>query len=63
MEFKRPVDALEDYVLPFCAQTTDLAPLFLHFFMGEVVRNEGELHNGLSHVIQFVGQKPSLEIR
>ncbi|MCM3693418.1 SAM-dependent methyltransferase [Neobacillus niacini] len=30
----------------------------LHFFMGEVVRNEGELHNGLSHVIQFVGQKP-----
>jgi hypothetical protein len=31
----------------------------LHFFMGEVVRNEGELHNGLSHVIQFVGQKPS----
>ncbi|USK84727.1 SAM-dependent methyltransferase [Peribacillus asahii] len=30
----------------------------VHFFMGEVVRNEGELHNGLSHVIQFVGQKP-----
>lgn len=29
----------------------------LHFFMGEVVRNEGELHNGLCHVIQFVGQK------
>lgn len=29
----------------------------VHFFMGEVVRNEGELHNGLSHVIQFVGQK------
>ncbi len=26
--------------------------------MGEVVRHEGELHNGLSHVIQFVGQKP-----
>lgn len=23
----------------------------------EVVRHEGELHNGLSHVIQFVGQK------
>jgi len=29
----------------------------VHFFMGEVVRNEGELHNGLSHVIQFVAQK------
>lgn len=29
----------------------------VHFFMGEVVRQEGELHNGLSHVIQFVGQK------
>jgi len=31
----------------------------VHFFMGEVVRNEGKLHNGLSHVIQFVGQKPN----
>lgn len=31
----------------------------VHFFMGEVVRKEGELHNGLSHVIQFVGQKPT----
>ncbi|WP_121614525.1 class I SAM-dependent methyltransferase [Mesobacillus foraminis] len=30
----------------------------VHFFMGEVVRHEGELHNGLSHVIQFAGQKP-----
>lgn len=30
----------------------------LHFFMGEVTRHEGEFHNGLSHVIQFVGQKP-----
>lgn len=30
----------------------------VHFFMGEVVRHEGELHNGLSHVIQFVGQRP-----
>ena len=30
----------------------------VHFFMGEVVRNEGELHNGLAHVIQFVAQKP-----
>ncbi|MGN7941468.1 methyltransferase domain-containing protein [Virgibacillus sp. 6R] len=30
----------------------------VHFFMGEVIRKEGELHNGLSHVIQFVGQKP-----
>ena len=29
----------------------------VHFFMGEVVRHEGELHNGVSHVIQFVGQK------
>lgn len=30
----------------------------LHFFMGEVTRHEGDFHNGLSHVIQFVGQKP-----
>lgn len=30
----------------------------VHFFVGEVKRNEGKLHNGLSHVIQFVGQKP-----
>lgn len=30
----------------------------VHLFMGEVTRHEGELHNGLSHVIQFVGQKP-----
>lgn len=30
----------------------------IHFFMGEVERHEGDLHNGLSHVIQFVGQKP-----
>ncbi|WP_409254181.1 class I SAM-dependent methyltransferase [Bacillus sp. SCS-153A] len=30
----------------------------IHLFMGEVVRHEGELHNGLSHVIQFIGQKP-----
>ncbi|HLU23514.1 MAG TPA: methyltransferase domain-containing protein [Bacillaceae bacterium] len=30
----------------------------IHFFMGEVVRREGNLHNGLSHVIQFVGKKP-----
>ncbi|MBM4763006.1 class I SAM-dependent methyltransferase [Bacillus sp. B15-48] len=30
----------------------------IHFFMGEVERQEGDLHNGLSHVIQFVGQKP-----
>ncbi|MEK3887510.1 class I SAM-dependent methyltransferase [Bacillus sp. FSL K6-3431] len=29
----------------------------VHFFMGEVDRHEGELHKGLSHVIQFVGQK------
>ena len=30
----------------------------VHFFMGEAIRHEGELHNGLAHVIQFVGQKP-----
>ncbi|HZH60347.1 MAG TPA: class I SAM-dependent methyltransferase [Metabacillus sp.] len=30
----------------------------IHFFMGEVERKEGEFHNGLSHVIQFVGKKP-----
>ncbi|MEK4029097.1 MULTISPECIES: class I SAM-dependent methyltransferase [Bacillaceae] len=30
----------------------------IHFFMGEVVRHEGEMHNGLSHVIQIVAQKP-----
>lgn len=30
----------------------------VHFFMGEVIRHEGDLHNGLSHVIQFIGQKP-----
>lgn len=29
----------------------------IHFFMGEVVRQEGEGHNGLSHVIQMVAQK------
>lgn len=33
----------------------------IHFFMGEVSRNEGELHNGLSHVIQFAAQKISHE--
>ncbi|WP_033542321.1 class I SAM-dependent methyltransferase [Planococcus sp. CAU13] len=31
----------------------------VHFFMGEVTCHEGELHNGLSHVIQFMGQKPA----
>lgn len=30
----------------------------VHFFMGEVVRTEGQLHNGLAHVIQLVAQKP-----
>jgi ubiquinone/menaquinone biosynthesis C-methylase UbiE len=30
----------------------------VHFFMGEVTRHEGEGHNGLSHVIQLVAQKP-----
>ncbi|HSP22089.1 MAG TPA: class I SAM-dependent methyltransferase [Planococcus sp. (in: firmicutes)] len=29
----------------------------IHFFLGEVTRHEGDLHNGLAHVIQFVGQK------
>lgn len=29
----------------------------VHFFMGEVTRHEGDLHNGLAHVIQFVGRK------
>lgn len=29
----------------------------IHFFMGEVERREGKLHQGLSHVIQFIGQK------
>lgn len=30
----------------------------IHFFLGEITRNEGEMHTGLAHVIQFVGQKP-----
>ncbi|MFC7321495.1 class I SAM-dependent methyltransferase [Halobacillus campisalis] len=29
----------------------------LHFYYGEAVRNEGERHNGLGHVIQVVLQK------
>lgn len=29
MGFKRDKDVLEDCVQPFCAQTTDLAPLFV----------------------------------
>ena len=29
----------------------------VHFFMGEVIRSEGIGHEGLSHVIQFIGQK------
>lgn len=29
----------------------------IHFFMGEVVRHEGDFHTGLAHVIQFAGQK------
>ncbi|TFE01623.1 class I SAM-dependent methyltransferase [Jeotgalibacillus salarius] len=29
----------------------------IHFFTGEVVRKEGKLHNGLSHVIQMIAQK------
>ncbi|WP_026045576.1 class I SAM-dependent methyltransferase [Paenisporosarcina sp. TG-14] len=31
----------------------------IHFFMGEVMRDEGS-HNGLSHVIQLAVQKPML---
>ena len=31
----------------------------LHFFTGEVERHEGQLHNGLSHVIQMACQKPA----
>ena len=31
------------------------------FFMGEIVRQEGQGHQGLSHVIQFAGQKPSIQ--
>ena len=31
---------------------------FMHFFWGEVTRNEGVLHNGLAHVIQVAVQKP-----
>lgn len=31
----------------------------MHFFLGEVMRHEGDLHDGLSHVIQFMGQKLS----
>ncbi|MBP2242828.1 cyclopropane fatty-acyl-phospholipid synthase-like methyltransferase [Cytobacillus eiseniae] len=30
----------------------------VHFFMGEAIRHEGELHTGLAHIIQFVAQKP-----
>lgn len=33
----------------------------VHFFMGEVVRQEGQGHQGLSHVIQFAGQKPPIK--
>ncbi|WP_404406129.1 class I SAM-dependent methyltransferase [Jeotgalibacillus malaysiensis] len=29
----------------------------IHFFTGEVIRQEGKLHNGLSHVIQTIVQK------
>ncbi|TAA73022.1 SAM-dependent methyltransferase [Planococcus salinarum] len=30
----------------------------VHFFTGEVERNEGKMHKGLSHVIQLAAQKP-----
>lgn len=33
----------------------------VHFFMGEVVRQEGQGHQGLSHVLQFAGQKPLIK--
>lgn len=42
----------EDFLEPFSDWR------IVHLFLGEVMRTEGELHNGLSHVIQFVGQKP-----
>ncbi|WKA54528.1 class I SAM-dependent methyltransferase [Planococcus shixiaomingii] len=42
----------EDFLLEFSDWR------IVHFFMGEVTRHEGDFHNGLSHVIQFVGQKP-----
>lgn len=29
----------------------------IHFFTGEVERNEGELHTGLAHTVQFIIQK------
>ncbi|ARU63780.1 SAM-dependent methyltransferase [Tumebacillus avium] len=31
----------------------------IHLFMGEVERYEGNLHNGLSHVVQILAQKSS----
>ncbi|MDV2883791.1 class I SAM-dependent methyltransferase [Alkalihalophilus pseudofirmus] len=33
----------------------------IHFFTGEVMREEGELHKGLSHVVQVIAQKPKKE--
>lgn len=33
----------------------------VHFFLGEVERHEGTGHNGLSHVIQLLAQKPTTE--
>ncbi|OMF66073.1 class I SAM-dependent methyltransferase [Paenibacillus glucanolyticus] len=41
----------EDFLEPFADWR------IVHFFMGEVVRQEGQAHQGLSHVIQFAGQK------
>ncbi|KIL43620.1 tellurite resistance methyltransferase [Jeotgalibacillus alimentarius] len=29
----------------------------IHFYTGEVIRQEGKLHNGLSHIIQIIAQK------
>lgn len=48
--------------LDFLYQPSDILDIFtdwriVHFFMGEVFRHEGKGHEGLSHVIQFVGQK------
>ncbi|MFD1065471.1 class I SAM-dependent methyltransferase [Oceanobacillus locisalsi] len=31
----------------------------IHFFMGEVERNEGKFHSGTGHIIQIVAQKPA----
>lgn len=44
---------LEDFLQAFAGWK------ILHLFMGEAERFEGNLHNGLSHVVQILAQKPS----